>query len=125
MIHGSGRSPGRGNCTPLQWFCLKNPTDRGTWRATVYGVTKSQGVTEHACMDGPLSDDLGASLVAQTVTNLPIIHEAQVLSLGKREDPLKRRMATHFCILAWRIPRTKAPGRLQSSWQQGHAGLSH
>ena len=77
----------------------------------VYGVTKSQGVADHVCMDGPLSDDLGASLVVQTVKNLPKIHEAQVLSLG-REDPLKRRMATHFCILAWRIPRTKKPGRL-------------
>ena len=59
--------------------------DRGTWRATVYAVTKSQGVTEHACMDGPLSDDLGASLVAQTVKNLPIIYEAQVLSLLRGE----------------------------------------
>ena len=43
--------------------------------------------------------------MAQTIRNLPVIHEAQFLSLG-REDPLKKRMATHFCILAGRIPRT-------------------
>ena len=31
-----------GNGNPLQYSCLENPTDRGAWRATVYGVTKSQ-----------------------------------------------------------------------------------
>ena len=36
---GSGRSPGEGNGTPLQW---EKPMDRGAWRATVHGVTKSQ-----------------------------------------------------------------------------------
>ena len=35
-----GRSPGNGH--PLQYFCLENPTDKGAWWATVYGVTKSQ-----------------------------------------------------------------------------------
>ena len=39
---GSGRSPGEGNGTPLQYSCLGNPMDRGTWRAIVHGVTKSQ-----------------------------------------------------------------------------------
>ena len=41
-VPGSGRSPGVGNSTPLQYSCLENPTDRGVWPATVYGVTKSQ-----------------------------------------------------------------------------------
>ena len=40
-ITGSGRSPGEGNGNPLQYFCLGNPMDRGDWRATVHGVTKS------------------------------------------------------------------------------------
>ena len=40
-IRGSGRSPGGGNGSPLQCSCLGNPTDRGAWRATVHGVTKS------------------------------------------------------------------------------------
>ena len=39
---GSGRSPGVGNGTHLQFSCLQNPMDRGAWRATVHGITKSQ-----------------------------------------------------------------------------------
>ena len=56
---------------------------------------------------------LGASLVAQMVNNLPVIQETQVLSLDQ-EDPLEKEMATHLSILAWRIPWTEMPGRLQS-----------
>ena len=41
-IPGSGRSPGEGNGNHLQCSCLENPMDRGAWRATVHGVTKSQ-----------------------------------------------------------------------------------
>ena len=37
----AGRSRGGGNGNTLQYFCLKNPMDRGAWRATVHGVTKS------------------------------------------------------------------------------------
>ena len=40
-IPGSGRSPGGGSGNPLQYSCLEDPMDRGTWRATVYRVTKS------------------------------------------------------------------------------------
>ena len=42
MIPGLGRSPGGGNGNPFQDSCLRNPMDRGTWRATVLGVAKSQ-----------------------------------------------------------------------------------
>ena len=40
-IPGSGRSPGGGNGNPLQYSCLENPMDGGTWQATVRGVAKS------------------------------------------------------------------------------------
>ena len=40
-IPGSGRSPGGGHGNPLQYSCLENPTDRGSWRATVQKVAKS------------------------------------------------------------------------------------
>ena len=40
-IPGSRRSPGEGNGNPLQYFFLGSPMDRGAWRATVRGVTKS------------------------------------------------------------------------------------
>ena len=39
-IPGSGRSSGEGNDNPLQYSHLGNPMDRGTWWATVHGVTK-------------------------------------------------------------------------------------
>ena len=47
------------------------------------------------------------------VKNPPAKQETQVRSLG-REDPLEKGMATHSSILAWEIPRTEEPGRLQS-----------
>ena len=55
----------------------------------------------------------GASLVAQTVKNLPAMQEICILSLGW-EDPLEKGMISHSSILAWKIPRTEEPGRLQS-----------
>ena len=59
----------------------------------------------------------GASLVVQMVMNLPAMQETQVRSLGQ-EDPLEKEMATHSSILAWRIPWTEEPGRLQSMGSQ-------
>ena len=40
-VPGSGRSPGGGNGNLLQYSYLENPTDRGTWKATVHGVAKN------------------------------------------------------------------------------------
>ena len=40
-IPESGRSPGEGNGSPLQYFCLENPVDGGAWLATVHGVKKN------------------------------------------------------------------------------------
>ena len=54
-----------------------------------------------------------ASLVAQRLKHLPPMLETQVGSLGW-EDPLGKEMATHFSILAWRIPWRKELGRLQT-----------
>ena len=41
LIPGLQRSPGIGNGNPLQYSCLRNPMDRGAWRAAVHGVTKT------------------------------------------------------------------------------------
>ena len=41
-MSGPGRYPGEGNGNSLQYSCLENPMDRGTWWATVHGVIKSQ-----------------------------------------------------------------------------------
>ena len=51
--------------------------------------------------------------MAQTVKNLPAVQEIQVRSLGQ-EDPLKKEMATHSSVLAWRISWTVEPGRLSN-----------
>ena len=59
----------------------------------------------------------GTSLVAQMVKRLSIMRETRVQSLG-REDPLEKEMTIHSIAIAWKIPWTKEPGRLQSMWSQ-------
>ena len=60
-----------------------------------------------------------ASLVAQSVQNLPAMWESWVRFLGW-EDPLEEGMATHFSILAWRIPMDRG-----ARWATVHGGLSN
>ena len=69
------------------------------------------------------TDQSGLPLIAQSVKNLPAMHETWVQSLGQEgdrvqsmgwEDPLKKGMATHSSILAWRTPWAGEPGGLQS-----------
>ena len=62
-----------------------------------------------------------SSLVAQMVKHLPAMRETRVLSLGW-EDLLEKEKATHSSTLAWKIPWTEEPGRLQSMGSQrvGH-----
>ena len=54
-----------------------------------------------------------ASLVAQMINSPPAMQETWVWPLGQ-EDPLEKGIATHSSILAWRIPWTEEPHRLQS-----------
>ena len=64
--------------------------------------------------DGDCSHEIKRRLlVAQRLKRLPPMWETWVRSLG-REDPLEKEMVTHSSILAWRIPWTEKPGRLQS-----------
>ena len=60
-------------------------------------------------------------LVAQTIKRLSTMWETQVRSLGW-EDTLEKEMAIHFSTIAWKIPWTEEPGRLQSMGSQrvGH-----
>ena len=59
--------------------------------------------------------------MAQKVKRLPEMQETWVQSLGQ-EDPLEKEIATHSSTLAWKIPWTEEPDRLQSMWLQrvGH-----
>ena len=62
-----------------------------------------------------------SSLVAQMVKRLSTMQDTQVQSLGQ-EDPLEEEMAIHSSTIAWKIPWTEEPGRLQSMGSQrvGH-----
>ena len=55
--------------------------------------------------------------MAQRVKRVPAMQETWVRSLGQ-EDPLEKEMATHSSTLAWKIPWTEEPGRLQSMGSQ-------
>ena len=57
------------------------------------------------------------SLVAQMVKRLSTMRETRVQSLG-REDPLEKEMAIHSSTIAWKIPWTEEPVRLQSMGSQ-------
>ena len=69
----------------------------------------------------PLGQQRSTSLVAQMVKRLSTMWETWVRYLG-REDPLEKEMATHSSTLAWKIPWTEDPSRLQSMGSQivGH-----
>ena len=60
-------------------------------------------------------------MLAERVKHLPAMQETQVRSLG-REDPLEKEIATHSSTLAWKIPWTEEPGRLQP---MGSLGVGH
>ena len=70
--------------------------------------------------------NLSHLLLAQMVKNLPAMQGTQVRSLGWK-DPLEKKMSTHSSILAWRIPWTEEPGRLQSTGLQtvGHDWMTN
>ena len=61
-IPGSGRCPGEGRGTPLQYSCLGNPMDRGGWRAAVHGDAQSQtrlsdlACTQHGALHGAMKN---------------------------------------------------------------------
>ena len=55
-VPGLGRCPGEGNGNPLQYSCLENPMDTGTWRAAVRGVTR---LIDGACTDNKISSQIG------------------------------------------------------------------
>ena len=59
--------------------------------------------------------------VAQMVKDLTVMWETQVRSLGG-EEPLEKELATHYSLLAWRIPQTEERGRL---WSMGSQRVGH
>ena len=99
-IPGLGRSPGEGNGYPLQYSCLENPHGQRSLVGYSPWGCKESDTTEQLSLS---YNNMGISLVAQTVKNPPSMQETWVRSLGW-EDTLEEGMATHSRIVAWRIP---------------------
>ena len=78
---------------------------RQTWRGHPFPLSLNSPWEE---------DEIGK---AQLIKNPPAMQETQVQSMG-REDPQEESTATHSSILAWRIPWTEEPGRLQFTGSQ-------
>ena len=96
---------------PLQYFCLKNPTDRGAWWVIVHGVSKNWTRLKLLSM--------------HSLYELPWwLHgkESTCECRRCRFDPLEKEMATQSSILAWKTPWTEQPGGLQcrGSQRAGH-----
>ena len=82
---------------------------------SIYNVLDNSVFGQEPSLHSPLPTP-PPNFVGQVVKNLPAMQETeemQIQFLGW-EDPLKKEMATHSSILAWRIPWTEEPGRLQS-----------
>ena len=86
------------------------------WNSQQISPDKYPGIVDAHYLVCPVSPVIHlrkhrASLVAQSVKNLPVVWETQVWSMG-REDPLEEGTATQASILAWRTPWTEEPGGL-------------
>ena len=77
---GLGRSPGGGHGNPLQCSCLENPMNRGTWRAIVHRVTKSQTrlkrLSTHAHTEAQIHSQEGEELLSP-------LYRAETETLGE------------------------------------------
>ena len=132
MIHGVAKSWTRlSDWTELNWSSLKRGTEHTSWstRVSLMSVNWKSNFSQKRTCPGHvwLSSGclhsiqsnwpwLGASLMTQQVKNLPAMQETQatqVQPLGQK-DPLEAEMATHSSVIAWKIPWTEGPGRLQS-----------
>ena len=127
-------SIGGGNGNPLQCSCLENlrvsTADLcfgGSHHPHCHYQAKFYYSLSH-CQPGSAESHLDClmmfilpppqtSLIAQLVKNLPAMQKSQVRFLGW-EDPMEKEMATHSSILAWRIPWTEKPSRVQSMGSQ-------
>ena len=108
---------GEGNGSPLQCSCLENPRDGRAWWTAVCWVAQSWAWLKWLSSSsrdpkGFPGGTNGKEPTCQCRRLKP------VWSLGW-EDPLEESMATHSSILAWKIPWTEEPGRLQSTGNKG------
>ena len=119
-------SPSVGFSRQEYWSGVPLPSPYSHWESKNKNLSKEKikicHLTCKECSPHPSGGKTDrASLVAQMVKNPPAMREIQVRSLG-REVPLEKEMATHSSTLAWKIPWTEEPCRLQSMGSQriGH-----
>ena len=82
-------------------------------------ITQYFNCTEFNTLPLKLEITSAASLMGQSVNNLPAMQKTQVQFLG-RKDPLEKEMAVHSSILAWRIPGTEEPGTVHGVTRVRH-----
>ena len=106
LILGSGKFPGKGNGKPLQYSCLENPMDRGTWKATVHGVARV-GHEHHANVAPQMGEWYGMSKNSTNFSDLRNLSQKTTLQpwhyqstyLGKPCSQYS--YISNICILAW------------------------
>ena len=111
-ILGLGRSGG-GNGNPLQYSCLENPMDRGAWRDTVHGVTKSQTQLQWLSTHthtGSLLPHVGSNSLARDQTQAPCIGSPEswpldhLPALNFLKAPSNKHLELKIPGLIWRDP---------------------
>ena len=127
---------GEGNGNPLQCSCLENPRDRGAWWAAVYGVAQSRTRLKWLSSSMPQKrrkwqptpvllpgkSHGQRSLVGCSPWGAKSLTRLSDFTFTFHFHALKKEMATHLSVLAWRIPGTGEPGGLPSmgSHRVGH-----
>ena len=99
-IPGLERYPGEGNGKPLQYSCLGNPMDRGTWRATIHGVTKSQARLSTHAWQSPRQE---SGFLTSSLAFFLSLSEVSVSFLRYLQNPISTSFAydsgiTHFLL---------------------------
>ena len=115
LIPGSGRSPGGGHSSPLQYFCLENPKDRRSRQATVHRVAKSQTQLKQLSITHSTFTYKCILLhicILSHISSLPFTSdndgrktksEKGRVGCGYWDSPLEKEMATHSSIVACSI----------------------
>ena len=111
-FHFSLSCTGEENGNPLQCSCLENPRDRGAWWGAIYGVTQSQTWLK----------ELSSSSSSMIVLKFNLWGTFRLFIRGIMPFFPEKAMAPHSSTLAWKIPWTEEPGRLQS---MGSLGVGH
>ena len=79
LIPGLGRSPGEGNCTPLQYSCLGNPMEREDCQATVHGVEKEQDMSQNTTVLSHICDPFCDTFVSPPGSSVCGISQARIM----------------------------------------------